>query len=49
MGIATLACLVVRANGMTAGMLGSGLTPPHPIGTVPPPTPLGSVTVNVYE
>ena len=34
---------------MTSGMLGSGLTHPPPIGTVPPPSPMGVVPVGVDE
>ena len=47
MGTATLACLVLRENGMTARMLGSVLTPPPPAVTVPPPTQLGAALVDV--
>ena len=32
---------------MTAGILGAGLTPPPPVGTVPPLPPLGAVPVEV--
>ena len=47
MGTDVLACPGVRANGMTAGMIVAGLATPPPVATVPPPLPLGAVTVEV--
>ena len=49
MGTAALACLGFRANVMTAGMLGTILTPLPPVATFPPPPPLGVVPVEVDE
>ena len=49
MGTSALDCTVVRANVMTSGMFGAGLTPLPPAGTVPPPPPLGIVTAEVNE
>ena len=40
MGTAVLACPGVRDNGMTAGIIGSGLTPTPPVATFTPFTPL---------
>ena len=49
MGTIVLACPGVRANGVTAGILGAGLTPPPPFVTVTPPPSLGPMMVEVDE
>ena len=49
LGTATFACQGVRENGIAAGKFGSGLTPPPPDGSIPPPHPLGFVMVDIQE
>ena len=49
MGTSALACMGVRANGMTTGMIGAGLAPPPPVAMVPPTPPLGVVPMELDE
>ena len=44
-----LACPGVRAIGMTAGMIGDGLTPNPPASTIPPRPSLGAVPEEVDD
>ena len=49
MGTTTLACPVVRENGIDAGTFGSRLDPPPPAGTIPPPPSKKVMPVAVEE
>ena len=49
MGPAILAFMGFRANGITGGIVGAGLTPNPPVGTFPLPPPMGDVPVELYK